>query len=324
MDFWYGKPAEIDEAARIIDRHNDGYNGALLVKGEHNSGKSFFVNYITHNFLQKRSIYTLIPPFAGSTSEPEFVRVLQKALESTDNTRKSLEQLPEKTVIIIEDLELWWEKTQKGFKVISLLSSLIEKYGNKILFIITVNTHAFNSINNFVPLDSYLLGMISCKPFNAEEIKNIIIQRHKAGNMQFVYQGKKESEMRSWDYARLFNIYFNYTRGNIGLSLQTWMANITRAEGETIYIKQPKRPDLSVMNKLNAETLVFLVQFILHKRLNLDKLERIMLLPPLPIKKRIKLLLRAAILIEPARGVYTLNPALHAFIRERLFEKELL
>jgi amino acid transporter len=324
MDFWYGKPAEINEAAKIIDRHNDGFTGALLVRGEQNSGKSFFVNYITHNFLQKRNIYTLTPPFAGSTSEAEFIRVLQKALENTDNTRKSLDQLPEKTVIIIEDLELWWEKTQKGFKVISLLTSLIERYGNKILFIITVNTYSFNSINNFVPLDSYLLGVINCKPFNAEEIKNIIIQRHKAGNMKFVYQGKKESEMRSWDYARLFNIYFNYTRGNVGLSLQTWMANIIKAEGETIYIKQPKRPDVSVMSKISAETLVFLMQFILHKRLNLDKLERIMLLPPMQIKKRVKLLLRAAILIEPARGVYTLNPALHTFIRERIFEKELL
>ncbi len=324
MDFWYGKPAEIDEAGQIIDRHNNGFNGALMVTGEHNSGKSFFVNYIIHNFLQKRNIYTLTPPFAGSTSESEFIRILQKALENTDNTRKSLENLPEKTVIVIEDLELWWEKAQKGLKVISLLSSLIERYGNKILFIITANIHAFNSINNFMPLDTYLLGIINCKPFNAEELKNIIIQRHKAGNMQFVYHGKKESEMRSWDYARLFNIYFNYTRGNIGQSLQTWITNITRAEGETIYIKQPKKPDLSVMSKLNPETLIFLVQFILHKRLNIDKLERIILLPPKQIKNRIKLLLRAAILVEPARGVYTLNPALHAFIRERLIEKELL
>jgi len=324
MDFWYGKPAEIDDAAKIIDRHNKGYNGALLVMGEHNSGKSFFVNYITHNFLHKRHIYSISPPFSGSASESEFIRILQKALENSDNTRRSLEQLPDKSVIIIEDLELWWEKTQKGLKVISLLTSLIERYGNKILFIVTANTHAFNSINHFVPLNSYLLGIINCKPFHAEELKNIIIQRHKAGNMQFVYQGKKESEMRSWDYARLFNIYFNYTHGNVGMSLQTWMANITRVDGETIYIKQPKRPDLSLLTKLHPDTLVLLVQFILHKRLNLEKLERIMFLPSGQIKKRINILLRAAILVEPARGVYILNPALHAFIRERLLEKELL
>jgi amino acid transporter len=324
MDFWHGKPRELEEAAKTIARHERGFNGALLITGEHNSGKTFFVNYIVNQYLEKRQIFTVTPPFAGSANEAEFVRALQKTTESYDSVRKTLETIPEKSVIIIEDLELWWEKTIQGLKVIKLICELVAKYGDRVLFIITANSHAYKSINRFVKVDSYMLSTIDCKPFNAEELKNIVMQRHRSGNIQFLYKGKKESEMRSWDFARLFNTYFNYTRGNVGLCLQTWMANIERSDGTLIKIKTPQRPDTDVLNKLNPETLVFLVQFILHKRLNYEKIQRIMLMPLPMVKEKVKLLKRAAIIIEHNAGVYTLNPNLHAFIRERFIEKELL
>jgi amino acid transporter len=324
MDFWHGKPAELEEAAKTIARHEKGYNGALMIRGENSSGKSFFVNYLVHKHLSKKAIYTVTPPFAGSVSEAEFVRALQRATENPDSIKKTLENLPDKSVIIIEDMELWWEKTPGGFKVIKLICNLIEDFGNRILFIITANSHAYKSINRFIKIDSHLLSVIDCIPFNAEELKNIIMLRHKSGSMKLVFDDIKESDMRSWDYAMLFNTYFNYTHGNVGLSLQTWMANIVRVADGSLYIKSPRRPDTSVLNKLNPETLIFLVQFILHKRLNIEKIQRIMLMNLPDVKEKIYLLKRAAIISEPQQGVFILNPNLHTFIREKFIEKELL
>ncbi|MFW5663837.1 MAG: hypothetical protein ACOCYD_02250 [bacterium] len=324
MDFWYGKPRELEEARKSIARHEKGFNGALMVRGEHNSGKTFFVNYIVHKFLDKRAVYAVNPPFAGSASEADFLRALQKSTENYISADKILRNLPNKSVVIIEDLELWWEKTIKGLKVIRLICSLIEKHGHRILFIITVNSHAYRSINRFLKIDSYLLGTIDCNPFNAEELRHIIMQRHQSGNMQFILNNKKESEMRSWDFARLFNTYFNYTQGNIGLSLQTWMSCIKKVDDNNLIISSPVKPDTTVLNKINSETLVFLVQFILHKRLNTEKIQRIMMMSPGEVQEKINLLKRAAIITEPNQGIYTLNPNLHAFIRARFIEKELL
>ncbi len=324
MDFWQGKPGELDEAHKTILRQEKGHNGALLIRGEHNSGKTFMVNYICFKHLASRPVFVIQPPFAGSASEPEFLSALQKATDLDLSVEEILGDIPEKSVLVFEDLELWWEKTPGGLIIIELLCKLIEKYGSKIFFILTVNLHAFNSINRFKKIDPWLLSTIDCYPFNAEELKNIILQRHKSGNLMFNYKGKKENEMRSWDYARLFNTYFNYTRGNVGLSLQTWMASITNVKDNTLMIRAPKRPDTSVLNRLKAETLIFLVQFILHKRLNYEKIQRIMFMTPEQVKEKIMHLKRAAIITEPSPGVFMLNPNLHPFIRERLIEKELL
>jgi amino acid transporter len=324
MDFWQGKPGELEEAHKTILRQEKGHNGALLIRGEHNSGKTFMVNFICHKYLSSRPVFVIQPPFAGSTSESDFLSSLQKATDLDLSLEELMTELPDRSVLVFEDLELWWEKTHGGLKIIELLCDLIEKFGSKIFFIITVNLHAFYSINKFKKIDPWLLSTIDCYPFNAEELKSIILQRHKSGNLKFTYKGKKENEMRSWDYARLFNTYFNYTRGNVGLSLQTWMASITDVKDSTLMITAPKRPDTTVLSRLKPETLIFLVQFILHKRLNYEKIQRIMLMTPEQVKEKIMHLKRAAMVTEPSPGVFMLNPNLHPFIRERLIEKELL
>ena len=324
MDFWHGKPRELEEAQKTILRQEKGHSGALLIRGEHNSGKTFMANFICHRYLSSRSVFVIQPPFTGSTSSDDFLIALKKATDIYSNADVILNSIPEKSVIIIEDLELWWEKTSNGLHIIELICGLIEKFGSRVFFIITANLHAFNSINRFKKIDPWLLSTIDCYPFNAEELKNIIMQRHKSGNLRFIYNGKKENEMRSWDFAQLFNTYFNYTRGNVGLSLQTWMASITDVKDNNLVIKAPRRPDTTVLNKLKAETLIFLVQFILHKRLNFEKIQRIMFMDIEQAKEKIMHLKRAAILVEPSPGVFMLNPNLHPFIRERLIEKELL
>ena len=324
MDFWHGKPRELEEARKTILRQEKGHSGALLIRGEHNSGKTFMANFICHKFLSSRSVFVIQPPFAGSTSSDDFLLALKKATDIYSNVDVILNSIPEKSVIIIEDLELWWEKTSDGLHIIELISGLIEKFGSRVFFMITANLHAFNSINRFKKIDPWLLSTIDCYPFNAEELKNIILKRHKSGNLRFIYNGKKENEMRSWDFAQLFNTYFNYTRGNVGLSLQTWMASITDVKDNNLVIKAPRRPDTTVLNKLKAETLIFLVQFILHKRLNFEKIQRIMFMDVEQAKEKIMHLKRAAIVVEPSPGVFMLNPNLHPFIRERLIEKELL
>ena len=324
MDFWHGKPSELEEAQKTILRQEKGHNGALLIRGEHNSGKTFMVNYICHKYLSSRQVFVIQPPFAGSVSEHGFLSALQKATDLDLSIEEILSQIPEKSVLVFEDLELWWEKTPGGLKIIELICELIEKFGSRVFFMVTVNLHAFNSINRFKKIDPWLLSTIDCYPFNAEELKNIIMQRHKSGNLKFIYKGKKESEMRSWDYAQLFNTYFNYTRGNVGLSLQTWMACISDVKDYTLLIRAPRRPDTSVLSRLKADTLIFLVQFILHKRLNYEKIQRIMFMTPEQVREKIMHLKRAAIITEPSPEVFMLNPNLHPFIRERLIEKELL
>ena len=325
MEFWHGRHYELEEAAQTIARHDKGFDGALLIRGEHNSGKSFLANYICHKFLSSRAVYFIHAPFQGSICKNEFLHSLQKATEKDDSEIDTiLKSLPEKSVVVIEDMELWWEKRPKGNTLIDLIDKLIETYGRKILFIITVNINAFESINKIKPIGQLMLATIDCQPIDAEDIKNIIMMRHKSGNIPFRLGNKNEDELLGWNFARLFNSYFMVSKGNIGMCLQTWMACITNFENDTLHIRSPQRPDTSVFNKLDGETMIILTHCILHKRVTTEKMERILMISPEDARSKLMYLTRASILVEPNPGVYTINPNLHQFLREKLLEINML
>lgn len=324
MDFWYGRQKELSKAYRLIKRHDNGMHGAIIVRGEHYSGKSFFVNYFTNRFLTTRQVFTVNPPLQGSISEADFLRSLQKATQRYVSADKILKNLPRGSVIVLEDLELWWEKTSRGFVVIDLIFSLLKKYTSHIVFILPVNVDAYRTINRVRKFGDHVLGIIDCVPFHAEELKNIVMQRHKAGNLKFDFHGKKEEEMRSWDYAQLFNNYFNFTKGNVGLCLQTWMASVQQFKNQRIVIDQPRKPDLSALGHIVPENLVIMVQFVLHKTMTHHKMERVMQMSPPEVEAKIKQLKLASLIVEVQEGVFILNPGLHSFMKNLFAEKELL
>lgn len=324
MDFWYGRQVDLSKAYRLIKRYENGMHGAILVRGEHYSGKSFFVNYFTNRFLTNRQVFTVTPPVQGSISEADFLRSLQKATQRYVSADKILKNLPHGSVVVLEDMELWWEKTSQGFVVMDLIFSLLKKYNQNVLFFLNINIDAYQTINRIKKFGDHVLGIIDCGPFHAEELKNIVMQRHKAGNLKFVFRGKNEEEMRSWDYAQLFNAYFNFTKGNVGLCLQTWMASIQQFKNQRIVIEQPRKPDLTVLDHILPGNLVILVQFVLHKRMTYRKLERVMRMPGHEVVARISQLKFASLITEVQEGVFILNPGLHFFMRNLFIEKELL
>ena len=148
--------------------------------------------------------------------------------------------------------------------------------------------------------------------------------RHKSGNIPFRLGNKNEDELLGWNFARLFNSYFMVSKGNIGMCLQTWMACITNFENDTLQIRSPQRPDTSVFNKLDGETMIILTHCILHKRVTTEKMERILMISPEDARSKLMYLTRASILVEPNPGVYTINPNLHQFLREKLLEINML
>ncbi|MFH1321856.1 MAG: hypothetical protein ABII90_14545 [Bacteroidota bacterium] len=264
--------------------------------------------------------------------------------------------LPQNCAVIINDLELWWERSKNGFDIINSIVNLINDYGNKCFFIINVNSHSFRFINHIQPIDNYFLSIIECEPFNAEELKDIILFRHKSTGLKFELDSPQnghsslggkcnESNISGWRQARLFSKYFNYSRGNVGVALQAWISNIKKVivddkrlsrQGKEeavgrLLIEQPKLPDIERLKYLKPDWALLIIQFVLHKRLTLEKLQRIIKTESQvhegetkqhlstnenSLMRQINTLKRAGIVVENARDSSVLE--LNQFIRPHL------
>jgi hypothetical protein len=69
---------------------------------------------------------------------------------------------------------------------------------------------------------------------------------------------------------------------------------------------------------------MLLGQFVMHKRLEPDKIQRITSWKKKEVDEMILAMLRAGIIMEKATGLYTIDPYLHPFVVRVLSDMDLL
>lgn len=323
-EFWVGRTKELSEGERAIQRYNSGLLGGILVTGEANAGKSFFSQYFINKFYQDATVYNLPPPFGGSTDLKIFKQVLESTFEVEGSYYRIFNTLPENSVLIIDDLSLWWEKSEDGFAVVGQIMELINKYSRKCLFVVNSNKYSYELINRIANIEAYFINIIDLEPFNSEDLQRIVLTRHQSSGLKLKLAGSMRENLRPWDIARLFARYFSYSRGNAGVVLSSWLANIVDIEKNMITITPPKVPDMSALDHLKPDWYLLIVQLILHKRANLRKLSRICLASIQEMKGKIEILKRSRIIVEDQPGIYEINRVLYPHLQAKLIEKEML
>jgi amino acid transporter len=322
-DLWIERPLEQQIAEKVSTRFLRGYSGALLITGERNSGKTTLSKYIANKYFPKHSVHSLKAPIGGSSDPEHFTQALKKALSVQVNPYFYLNSSPQKRVFIINDLELWWERVETGLSVVREIVSFIETYGSKYFIIVNCGKISYQLIRKVVEIDSSFMGRIECQTFDAKDIKELIIARHKTGGLKVVLDGRKEEDLTEWNFARLFNKYFSISEGNPGYCLQLWLSNITGIAGKTIFIKPPTSPNSNLLNDISEEFLMVIMQLFLHRRTSPDRLARVLRISEEQTILLLRSMQRASLVEERFTNVYAVNSYLEPYLMGQLKEKGL-
>ncbi|OQY03732.1 MAG: hypothetical protein B6I20_04370 [Bacteroidetes bacterium 4572_117] len=283
-DFWFGRKNELNRALSAWDNFKNGISGALMVIGERNSGKSFFIHKFISGLPKNTNVLYLKTYFKAQVNLKSFNKALRNTTGINAETDKIFKQLDENTVLVIDDVELLWQKSKNGELVINLLNDLIGKFGHKIFFILSQNIHSTKIINQIVPLSSLMIDIINLKPFSSDILQKLILFRHNSTGIRFIinttdkkYKGKKQNEFKAKNYAKMFHKFFTLSNGNVGMALSYWIANIVKYNGEQMFIRLPKRADSKMLDLLTTDQLIILSQFVWHKMLSKNQLSTILL-----------------------------------------------
>jgi len=331
-EFWIGREKEFLQAQKTLERYKNGFKGAMLIEGDFNSGKSFFARHFCNNHFSDNTIFIVKAPLAGSTKLADFRMALEEATALQGEPAAILQQLPAGCAIILEDIELWWEKAPNQNILIERILQLIGDFSFKCFFIVSCHKLPYKLINLMNNADQYFIGQISLNPFNAEELHQAIIRRHKSGHLKFTMNGKTEENFRTWDYARYFTKLFNITGGNIGQSLFHWIACFTDYQSGRIIMQEPKQLDINKIENIELDWYLLISQFMLHKHMDMDKIIRVMRGKQNQreeYRKQLNAMKRAGILEvlgkkENDEIIYTLNQYSYPALANILKEKEII
>jgi len=315
-ELWVGNQKEISLAATAIARYRRGAPGGLLILGERNSGKTALSQYIADTEFPRQKVFLIKPPSAGSGTETAFKSEMESALQQTGSQEEMVGRLPENTVLIIDDLEKWWERSREGYAVINRILSLIEHFGDHCYFIVNMNVHSFRFVNSMIDMESYFLSIIHCEPFDAKDLKDIILLRHRSTGLRFRIGKAEEGNISDWKLAKFFTALFDISRGNVGIALGIWIALIEQVNRDEIVLSWPEMPDMTILERISTRQIMILLQFILHQQLTEDQLKRIVPLEPTELHHILLVLKRCGVLRET--GVYLeISPFVQPFLNQQ-------
>ena len=312
--FWVGRDDELTAAESAVDLFRRGTRGALVVTGEPGSGKSSLCTMVANQLFDPTKVHRVLPPRGGAIQPLIFRVALERALQLTGDPHQMIRALPRGSVVLIDDLELWWERSEGGLAVLEEIIKLIEAHGSRCFFILGINTQSFVFINRFVGLGGVAQSVIECGPVDAEAIKSVVMVRHRSTGKKLRLGRKGEDELSEWRLARLFNSYFDYSEGNLAAALLGWIAHIDSVRDDDVAIRIPVAADPELLSQLRAPWLALMQQLLLHKQVTFPRLQRITGQEPMVLREQLSALLRMGLLVESRQGIIEINRYLQHFV----------
>ncbi|MDD2562629.1 MAG: amino acid permease [Salinivirgaceae bacterium] len=323
-EFWIPRNKEMQQLRDSLQRHRNGIGGAVIVKGAHGSGKTTFSRYATSHLFRQGNVFWINPPKQGSVSVAQFLTHLQEQIADMVDFNSIFSNLPFESVVVMNDLELWWERNPNGYAVMNTIIELIRNFGNKILFILNINNHSFNLIKQSLPLEENCLAIIDCEPFNAKEIQQLILSRHKSSGLTLTYGHRSEESVSQLTLSLLFNAYFGVSGGNPGVALNSWRYCITNIQGDSVFIKKPKTFNADVLMNLSPDWLITVALFIQHKNMDSDKLSRVLYCEKSHAENVMRVLNNSGIIVAKTKTTYTLERSIEPMLVDACLKKGLL
>ncbi len=323
-ELWVGRTAELQQAERAVKRHRRGIDGALLILGEAACGKSDLSRSVASRHFARGSVFNLYAPDDMAGQRTDVDRAFAAGLDGRGDCEDMLRTLPRQSAIIIHDLERWWERRPGGEEALQRLLALIAEFGSRHFFILNADTTAFRFINAIVPMDRFFLGVIECEPMRALDLQQAILLRHRSTGMMFEIEGKTEDKLSSLTLARFFNKIFDYSGGNIGVALRTWVGLIQRIDSDRIVLRAPRKPNLGALESLRPEWLVLLMNITIHKRCRPDQLARIFNTSAARMEEDLNVLRHSGLLLENDQNMLEVAPDIQPWLRQSLHDMEVI
>ena len=308
---------EIQNISNGISRIDNGANGALIILGESQSGKSFFIES-TANTIGKEKVY-VSKPAKQKFKKEDVVLAFQSAFNQETTVESILEKVESNTIIIIEDIEEWWVKAQNGHEAIDYLTALIKEYGSKFYFLLSSNIHSYGVLRQSTILDTCLISNILVAPARKMEFKDLLMNRHKTANSEVYYNKQLVKNAHKLD--GLITEILNETNGNTGAGLKLWLSQIERSDDGEMKIYRPDNENFPNIKDANWRLTLYLL--VIHGVLDEARINTMMSNGE-PILSSLAEMKLASIVSQNSNGDYFISDMVKYYIEEWLVKIKLL
>ncbi|TVQ12277.1 MAG: hypothetical protein EA361_11395 [Bacteroidetes bacterium] len=324
--FYMKRQNESGMLEKAWERWKQGVFTPALIYGEKGSGISSFVNmFVKEKIRQSPPVFSVVPAKRVNTEE-DLLALLGLSFRAEAFLKlHDLYDYVEKQapfVVYADKLHMMYLRLPGGFTILKRFFEIISNTSRKIFWICTCGLYSSQYLHKAIGLYDYFPVLIPMRKLNSEEVRNVIMMRHKTSGYDLyfkpspedlkerMYVKKDDSAKQEYLKTKYFNALNRHTQSNIAFALQLWLRSAEKAEDNRIHLNSLDMLDFSFVFNLPAEVIFGLHALILHERLDLFQLSQV-----LNISKRqaVLLLMRLADrgIVSEEKGLYGIHPLLY-------------
>lgn len=180
--------------------------------------------------------------------------ILGKRVSSIDELIE-LDHSIEPTAIIFDNCHNIFLSDVNGFNAYKRLLDCVNAPFENLFFIVVMNDATYLYLADVFGWSQQFSYTIHLKPWKAEEIRDLIMQRHKASRRKLEFDellfaglGNDEISAYSATADRCFRLLWEQSHGIPALAMAIWVRAASRKERFTIEIGLPEKPSTSLLN----------------------------------------------------------------------------
>lgn len=317
-EFLFGREEEIIQAENAIAIFKKRLGGGLLISGERFSGKTYFTHYISQTFLKKEKVIFINPPANGSIKVSDFDTEFTGVLNKKGSASDILSQLP-RACIVLDNIELWWDRSEVGGKVIEYIAELLHRFSKKHFFVCIANNHVLWLLNQQQDFQKLFIANIVMKPLASKAMAEAIMFRHRTGGIGLkIVTDNKIHKLNEINKAKIFSKIYELSGGNIGIALHLWIYTIREMKKNNLLVSPLMVETVKGFDELPSWIRLLLIQFLIHKRLSVVKLMRVTKENKSEVKKKLAHLTRLELIQQVEQDVFELQIDIFRFIEDQI------
>ncbi len=291
-EFIVGREDEKDLMNRASLRVYNALPGSVAIIGDAGTGKSSLINYFLKDYPSGESVFRL--NFTNSIdNERELLNYLIDLFKldyvhSFEELRDELLLPGQSHTVILEDIHKLFLRRYGGFDAIKKLLLLISETSHKIFWIVSITSHAWQLLNNFLIISNYFPFQIKTENLSKDELKDALLSRHQTSGFDLEYLPSETTKLkRQFKHAfgaeekksiledEFFNDLSKACEGNITSAIFYWLRSISSIRGNTIQLNPLKKIDFSFLQFYEVKKLLTLASLVRHGNLKIPEHQKI-------------------------------------------------
>lgn len=286
-DLFLGRTVEVDKFTLSYKGWLNNIPKSLLIVGEKGSGTSSIINISLSKINPELEIFKkkldhtifqtdeLINELKSLFNYPE--------VDSVDGLIEQINLSPSRMIVVIENIEDYFLKIVGGFEVVKNLLRIISETNEKVFWVTTCNVYTWKYLNVVLSMNDSFTSVIVLTELTKDNIRDIIIKRHKISGYKLKYSTSEEftrnsSFNKKSDIEKqqiLADSFFEKIKelspNNIAISLFLWLRSIINFKDNEILINTNLQRDFSFLRLLSPQKQNTLAAMIINDGLTINE-----------------------------------------------------